>query len=73
MEARKQSECVLNLNHLGAHANITIRFLAKILAEDCKLYGDSPDLNALGTPSIAPVRQNSPALADDDEVEEDEE
>jgi hypothetical protein len=72
METRKQSKCFLSLNHLAAHANITIRFLAKILADDCKLYGDSPDLSALGTPGIVPVRQNSPALADDDELEEDE-
>lgn len=73
MEARKQSKCVLSLIHLTLHPDITIRFLAKILAEDRRLYGDSPDLNALGTPTIAPVRQISPALGDDEEVGDDDE
>ncbi|KIM44031.1 hypothetical protein M413DRAFT_9292 [Hebeloma cylindrosporum] len=49
------------------------KFLASILAADRKLYGDSPDLSALGTPSIAPARQKSPTPAEDEEDIEDEE
>ncbi|KAF8965458.1 hypothetical protein BDZ97DRAFT_1918299 [Flammula alnicola] len=47
------------------------KFLAKILAEDRKLYGDSPDLNALGKPTIAPARQKSPTPADNNGEGED--
>ena len=74
MEARKQSKCVLSFFRLSeACADITIRFLAMILAADRQLYGDSPEIDALGKPSIVPERQKSPISDDDDEEEEDNE